>query len=375
VTRVGSVAHLIAPAPAGGAESVVVALTTADLEASRVIVLNQVADATEAPHPLSEQLRGRGVAVDELRCGRRRYVAEVREVAALIRQHGIDLLHTHGYHATVVGYHAARRAGVPVVATVHGYLSRNVKERFYNVVDRWLLRRFDAVIAVSQGIADQLVHSGVARDKVVIVQNGLTAPGRTPDRLRARQQLGLDPDQNVVGWVGRLSPEKGADLFLEALSGSDSTMSAVVIGEGPELPRLQQMAHELNVEEKVRFAGFQPDAAQLLPAFDVLALTSRIEGTPMVILEAVAARVPIVSFAIGGIPAVLDGETAWLVPPEDVRELRVALRAALDSPDERMKRAAAAQRKLEERISSEQWVKRVRQVYDRAAPAGVGTRP
>lgn len=365
-SEVRTVAHLIAPAAAGGAESVVLALSASARERSRVIVLNQVVGSSEPPHSFSEQLRKRNVRSHEVRCGRRRYAAEVRAVAELIRRENVDVLHAHGYHSTVVGYFAGRRAGIPIVATVHGYLSRNLKERFYNVVDRLLLRRFDAVIAVSQGIARQLVASGLRADRVMVVQNGLGAPNQAPDRLSARQSLGLDRLEQVVGWVGRLSPEKGADLFLQALSKSADSFRAVVIGDGSELQHLEQLARDLNVENRVQFAGFRADAAELLGAFDVLALSSRTEGTPMIILEAVSAGVPIVAFQTGGIPDLLDVDSAWLVAPLDVTAFGQALRESLASPGERSRRAESARARLGDRLSAENWLERVWRVYDHA---------
>ena len=360
-----TVAHLIAPAPAGGAESVILALASAASDRSRVIVLNQVATGDDAAAPLSEQLRERGVTYDELRCGRRRYAAEVRAVAKLLRREAVSLLHTHGYHATVVGYFAAKAAGLPVVATVHGYLSRNAKERFYNVVDRFLLRRFDAVIAVSRQIAEQLSASGVPSSRVHVVQNGLSDRGAVlpSDRRRARHLLGVSETAPLVGWVGRLSPEKGADLLLDALAESDSTIQAVIVGDGAEAAALRERAARLGLSARTIFTGFRGDASALFPAFDVLALTSRREGTPMVLLEAVAAHVPIVAFRVGGIPDLLDDTTAWLVPPGSVSLLGEALRDALQSPERRAERAAAARRKIAEALSGERWLQRIDEVY------------
>jgi glycosyltransferase involved in cell wall biosynthesis len=366
MSPVKRVAHLIAPAPAGGAESVVLALASGAPDRSRVLVLNQVAGESAPPHTLTQQLRARGIVVEEIRCGRRRYAAEARLVAAWIDREGIDVLHTHGYHATVVGYFAARRARTPVVATVHGYLSRNLKERIYNVVDRWFLRRFDAVIAVSQGIGQQMLASGLDAGKLFVIQNGLTVV-HAPDRDRARRELNLDASALVVGWVGRLSIEKGADLLLHAVARMDRGARVVVVGEGAEQNALDRLARELQISDRVWFVGFRPDASALLPAFDVLALSSRIEGTPMVILEAVAARVPIVAFRTGGIPDVLDDDSAWLVPPEDVAALAEALRDALAAPTERDRRATHAMTRLADRLSSDKWLERVWAAYEKAA--------
>jgi glycosyltransferase involved in cell wall biosynthesis len=366
VTIAGTVVHVIAPSPAGGAESVVVALAATDSRRTRVAALNQVADAFAPAHPLVEQLRARGVVAEEVRCGRRRYRAEVGALAALLRAWNAGLVHTHGYHGTWVGYHAAKRAGTPVVATVHGYLTRSLKERLYNHLDRRLLRRFHAVIAVSRPIHDQLVASGVDPRRVHLVQNGMS-PAQTLDRAGAREVLGLQPHARVIGWVGRLSPEKGPDLFLHALASLDRDAQAVIIGDGPELASLRILAERLRLTpDRLRFAGQQADAARLLPAFDALALTSRMEGTPMVVLEAVAAGVPVVTFEVGGIPGLLDRDSAWMVPAGDVAALGAALNRAVAPGSDGTARARHARERLQETLSPERWRDRVWQVYDRA---------
>lgn len=363
----GDALHLISPSPAGGAESVVLTLAAVAPDRTRAVILNQTASENAPPFPLVSQLRNRGVSTKEIRCGRRRYLAEVKVLERYLRETRPGVVHTHGYHATLIAYRAARHLGIPLVATVHGYLTRSLKERLYNFVDRRVLRRFDAVIAVSDGIRDQLVNSGVDPSRVHVVQNGLAAHAGIESRESARRHLGLNSDDRVVGWIGRLSPEKGPDLFVRALA-RDGTHVGVVIGDGPERAALSELASELRLSERrCRFAGYRANASELLPAFDALALTSRMEGTPMVILEAVAAKVPIVTFAVGGIPDLLDDESAWLVPRDDVDALASAMAAALDSPHEAARRAALASTRLSERLSLPRWLERVWHVYAQAA--------
>jgi glycosyltransferase involved in cell wall biosynthesis len=366
------VVHVIAPSPAGGAESVIVALACGAAESTRVILLNQTAAAGDPPLPMASRLRRCGVEVVEVRQGRRHYFAEVREVAGIVRRLGAGLLHTHGYHGTVVGYAAARRTGLPAVATVHGYLERNLKERLYNVVDRWILRRFDAVVAVSDGIAEQLRRSGIEAERLFVVQNGIAPPDAGACRDSARQEFGVELGDRVVGWVGRLSPEKGPDLFLEALGELGPGIRGVLIGDGPELTSLRRQAARLGLLEtdRVIFAGHRSDASRLLPAFDVLALTSRVEGTPMVVLEAVAANVPVAAFAVGGIPQLLTTESAWLAPPLDVPRLVEALREATGSGESGRSRAAAALAHLGDRLSMHHWLQRLNAVYGRISGRG-----
>jgi glycosyltransferase involved in cell wall biosynthesis len=361
------VVHVIAPAPAGGAESVVVALTSADRERTEAVILNQLGAPGTPDLPLTATLRSKGVTVQEIRCGRRRYGREARALAELLREKGASVVHAHGYHADWVAHAAARRARVAAVATVHGYLRSDFKDRLLSRLDRWMLRRFDAVIAVSDAIAAELRASGIRKDRIHVVQNGMSASTTLLSRAEARRRLGIATDGPVVGWVGRLSYEKGADLFLEALARGDLP-PAVIIGDGPEQARLAELARTLRHDSsgRVTFAGFQGDAAALLPAFDVLAMTSRSEGTPMIMLEAVAAELPVVAFAVGGIGEQLDAQTAWLVPELDVDAFARTLRSAIAAPDEARKRARAARVRLDDRLNVERWVERVWKAYERA---------
>lgn len=360
----GPVVHVIAPSHAGGAETVVMALAGAATDRTRVVILNQVAAPDAPPFPLAALMRQRGIAVEEIRCGRRRYAAEARALEHHLREVGARLVHTHGYHATWVGSRAAQGIGIPSVATVHGYLKRTLRERLYNALDRRVLRRFAAVIAVSEGIRSELIRSGIPPSRIHVVQNGLASAPRTGGRDAARRLLQLGVEDHVVGWVGRLSVEKGPDLFLRALEGIGIPLTAVVVGDGPERERLEAMTRQLDLGEvRLQFAGHRTDVDELLPAFDVIALTSRMEGTPMIILEAVASGVAIVSFAVGGVPQLLGSDSAWLVPQGDVAALRDALRTALTSADEATARAALARARLSDRLSLDKWLANVWNVY------------
>ena len=360
------VVHVIAPEHSGGgAESVIAALAAAQPASTHVVALNQLAAENDPPHPFPARLRERGVSASEIRSGRRQYAAEARALAELLERERADVVHSHGYHGDVVAWVATRRRPTARVATVHGYIRRNVKEHAFNVVDRAILRRFDAVIAVSEPLRAELISSGVASRRVHLVENGLVRSGAQLDRAAARARLGVPADARVCGWIGRLSPEKGPDLFLDALLRMPA-QHAVLIGDGPERAGLERRVADAGASERIRFAGFQPDAAALLPAFDALALTSRTEGTPMVILEAVAAGVPVVAFAVGGVPALLDETSGWVVEPGDVDAMARAIGAATGSRDEAARRATGARERLSERLSAERWLSRVNEVYEGA---------
>lgn len=367
------VIHVIAPGlPLGGAEAVVEALASADRAHTQVFVLSQITGEGAPPHPFQARLQERGINSREIRCGRRRYRAEVDAVEKELRTTNARVIHTHGYHADAVTYFAARRLKIPIVSTVHGFIRRGWKEHLYNVVDRRLLRRFNGVIGVSPAIVNELAHAGIAKEKIHFVPNGLGSPAKRLSRADARAQLGLRDDAPVIGWIGRLSIEKGADLLLGAVAHCDVPAHVVLIGEGPELPRLTAMVESFSdaVRSRITLAGYRPDAAGLLSAFDVFALSSRSEGTPMVILEAVAAGVPIVSFAVGGIPDLLNDDIAFLVPAGDVQALGSALSQAVSTREDAAARARQAQATLQDALSPERWLDRTTQVYRQATSNG-----
>jgi glycosyltransferase involved in cell wall biosynthesis len=281
------------------------------------------------------------------------------------------------YRADFAAYLAARPLGLPLVATFHGRTGGSWRNRAYEWIDRRLLARFDAVACVSRSARDWLVRARVPVSRLRVVQNGYR-PVPLLDRGAARERLGLDQGAFTAGWVGRLSPEKGPDLLIEAMALlRDEPVRVAVLGDGPERERLATLvrSHAL-APSAVRFNGLVLEAPAMFAAFDALVLSSRTEGLPMVLLEAMSAGVPIVAFAVGGIPEVLSNDTAWLVTPGDPRALAGALRDVAHSPAEAQRRAQAARRVFVDRFTDLRWVAEMEEVYAsvlaRRVPAGEG---
>jgi glycosyltransferase involved in cell wall biosynthesis len=360
------VVHLIAPLEVGGAESVVRELAS---RRHRLGGCTEVAVLLERPdpHPLVEGLQRAGIPVHVVRCGHRRYRTQIRNVSEVLARSGASIVHTHVYHANFVGYWAARRCGRPVVATFHGFVGGGLKHRAYEWLDSMHLRRFQAVVCVSDQVRARLLRRGYERARVVTVPNGHSGTPSLPREV-ARDMLGIPQDCVAIGWVGRLSREKGPDLFLRAIRQVDlDTAAAVLVGAGEDEPRLVDLVASLGFRNgSVRLVGQRPDAASLLGAFDVLAISSRTEGLPMVLLEAMAAGTPIVAFAVGGIPQVISEESGWLVRPGDVAGLTEALAEALRDRAEATRRATVAREILQARFSPDRWVAQVEAVYDQA---------
>jgi glycosyltransferase involved in cell wall biosynthesis len=228
-----------------------------------------------------------------------------------------------------------------------------------------MLRRFDAVIAVSRHLSEELRGTWVRPNRLHVVQNGWRDGVALADRDAARRHLGMPPDGFVIGWVGRLIPIKGADVFLQAMCDLDAVRASVsIVGDGSERTRLEEFVRDHGLSDRVRFHGSVPDAARYLRAFDALVLSSRSEGIPVTLLEAMAAGVPVVTTSVGGIPEVVGEAEAELVSSEDHRALADAIRSVIDNPAAAARRVAAATQRLHANFGMEQWIDAHERVYD-----------
>lgn len=302
-----------------------------------------------------------GVELIELRFPPRSYRAEFHRVTELLRTLPDAVVHTHGYHADVVGLRAARAAHRPAVATVHGYTGGGFKNRVLEWLDRRALARFDAVVPVSRPLSALLERSGVAGDRLHLIPNAYAGSPPMP-RAEARRRLGLPGDVPVVGWVGRLTHEKGPDLFLEALA-LVPEWHAAILGAGAMESALKERARALGVENRISWHGIVPDAGTLLAGFDAVMLSSRTEGTPIVLLEAMAAGASLVVTEVGGIPDVVSSDEAILVAPDQPALLAHGLRRIAAEPEAARVRTEQAQRRLALLFGIDPWLDRYEAIY------------
>jgi len=356
--------HILAPGLAGGLESVVRALAAGHAGRGHEVHVAVIGESPDGISPFAGAAGSAGVRVHPIVLPPRSYRVERRAIGSLIDQIAPDVVHTHGYRPDIVDAPVARARGVPVVTTVHGFTGGGPRNRIYEWLQRRAFRRFDAVVAVSAPLASTLVEGGVPRARVHLVRNAWDGGTARPTRAEARSVLGIPPAELVVGWVGRVSREKGLDVLVEAIpSLGDLDVRVSVIGDGREAEGCRARAAGLGAADRIRWHGPVADAGRLFGAFDVFALSSRTEGTPMVLFEAAAAGVPIVATRVGGVPDVFGPEQAWLVPPEDPAALASAIRSALEAPDEASQRAAAATDRLETGFRPDRWLDEYESIY------------
>jgi glycosyltransferase involved in cell wall biosynthesis len=328
---------VIAEMGSGGAETVVADLAVHRLEQGDDVGVASGggwrADelARVGVHTVDVPLRAPGPVSVLRTAGRLR-----REVAS----RPVGLVHAHNVRASVAARLGTR--GTPMVTTVHGLADED-----YPRAAR-LLRRSDLVVAVSQDVAGRLSTAGLPEQRLRLIENAVPAADDV-DRAAARGELGLDPARPVVLCVARLAPPKRVDLLLDAWSGTAIDALLLVAGDGPDRSSLEHRAAGL--DGRVRFLGDRRDVRRLLAAADVLVLPSDREGLPMTVLEAMAAGVPVVASAVGGL-ASFDPETIALVPPGSASALGDAVRRALADPGRSRRVAEVAREVVRRRYSS-----------------------
>lgn len=261
---------------------------------------------------------------------------------ALARAAGSSLIQSHGYKSHLYAWALRRQTGLPWVAFAHGWTAENLKMRLYHSVDRLVLPSADAVIAVSERLRTT-IGRWRKTGPTVEIPNAVTrndfpaAPGHD-----LRRELNLPEGAVVIGCLGRFSREKGQDLLLHAflaLAGEYPQAFLLFAGDGPERTRLERLSRTSGLSGRIVFLPHQSAPAALFQAIDLLALPSRSEGLPNVVLEALAFQKPVVAAAVGAVPDVIrDGETGLLVPPNDAAALARALAVVVSD--------AAARRRL-----------------------------
>lgn len=378
------VLHVVAPAPYGGAESVIRVLVRAQRGAGyQVRVAAVVRPGEEQHHPFIGALQEDGSEVTGLGIHPRAYLRERREFGQLCERFRPTIVHAHGPRVVVVDGGIARRGGARLVSTVHGMTGGNLRQRVYERLMVAALRRYDAVVAVSRPIAGTLAARGLQAAKLSIIPNAWQQTTDLLPRVEARLMLNLSQQAFAIGWVGRFVPEKGADVMVNGLRHLDRPgWQAVLVGDGPELRAARAIAAASGAGEFVCLPGAVADASRMLTAFDVLVLSSRTEGTPITLLEAMAAGVPVVATAVGGTPDVLGAGGGLLVPPDDPPALARAIELVRSDPSGAASRAEAAKARLRDCYSVEPWCESYSRVYQtvlspslRLTPVGASLAP
>ncbi len=280
----------------------------------------------------------------------------------------IQVIHTNSYVPGNYARLAAALLRVPVtVDHWHGFTRFNRKRR---IICRLLGRFTDLSLTVSQGVKDYLIEiCGLNPAKVRVLPNGvdLARLGQHRPRTVVRRELGLSATTPLVGLLARLDHwGKGHREFFTALAGLKERypVEALVIGGGRREEEMRQLAVEMGLTGRVHFLGQRQDIPDLLAALDIFVLPSHSEGVSLALLEAMAAGLPVIAAAVGGLPEVVtDGENGLLIPPKNPEALAAALARVLAEPDLARQLGEAARRQVEEKFSLDRLGREINEIY------------
>jgi glycosyltransferase involved in cell wall biosynthesis len=264
----------------------------------------------------------------------------IRRLSTVMSEHGTRIVHSHNYKSNAYSCAAAgiaRALRVKLVSTCHNWIETDLKTRVYGRIDRYLLRRFDSVVAVSESVQERLRESGVHPDRTFLIENTIYLPAGQPDTMRTPGAGGNGI--LTVAFVGRISEEKGISFLIEAVAELQRESAGIclrILGDGPCRREYEDLSNRKCLPGSVDWMGFRNDVPEQLSRVDVFVLPSRIEASPIVLLEAMERGNAIIASRVGGIPGrIEDGRNGLLVTPCDTKELVKALRYLLQNPDAR----------------------------------------
>jgi glycosyltransferase involved in cell wall biosynthesis len=356
-----TIAHVLSSFGLGGQERVAVDLAKAQRSEGHQVIAVSLAASGEGP--IATAFRRAGVEIETVTKHHAVDVTLPLRIASHLTGWRVDVVHTHNPHALIYGAPAARLLRAAAVHSKHGINPDRARRVWLR---RAAAKLVDAYVAVTPSLAKIAIQNRECEpDRLRVIPNGIDTATYAPDpwaRLRVRKELGIPEDAWLVGTVGRLAPEKDQGLLIDAMKELlHARCRLLIVGAGPELEALRSRALATGRTEFIHLVGERDDVPQLLAALDVFALTSRSEGLPLVLLEAMATGLPVLSTAVGGIPDLIAHRvTGFLTSPDDLAALSKHLRWLSSRPYQAFEVANAGR----EFVLTRHSVSRMAQAYE-----------
>jgi glycosyltransferase involved in cell wall biosynthesis len=364
--------HIISSGGMYGAEAVILNLSRALNEGSHQSILGVFSNSSQPNVQLHERALQEGIESHLISCNGqidRTVPSRIRELA---RQTGVDVVHAHGYKADVYAYLAMKKSSTPLVSTSHGWIDHDISVRLYGKLDRFILRSYSGVVAVSNAVKQQLLGAGVSEGNIRLIRNGIDL--RAFQESSRSQQTHNETDCPLsVGLVGRLSQEKGVDLFLQAATEVLLELPHTkffVVGDGPLRIELESLIEHLGIAGSASLLGRKDDMPSFYNSLDLLVSASRQEGLPIALLEGMASGLPLVATAVGAVPTLVQTDrTGILVPANNVKALAKAISRLLLDTSLRKRFGTAARALIAEEYSATRMASDYLSLYQEAVIA------
>ncbi len=360
--------HIISSGGMYGAEAVILNLSRTLNETGHSSMLGVFANAKNVNLQLHETAIAEGIESHIIPCSGQIDHGTITRLRELAIQTNADIVHAHGFKADIYSFFALHHFLIPLVSTCHNWTDTDLAVSIYGAIDRFILRRYASVIAVSEAVKNRLVKAGVREENIHIIKNGIDV---RPFRNASPSLRGIGAeDAPAIGFVGRLSKEKGADVFLRIASRVVAEIpdaKFVLVGEGPEREALESLTDELGIGKSIFLAGRRSDMPSVYASFDLMVLSSRDEGLPMAVLEGMASGVAFVAMAVGDVPKIIEHEISGVLTSSgDVDSLASRVVSLLRNAPERQRLAEGGRRRVQEEFSAERMAANYMDVYERA---------
>jgi glycosyltransferase involved in cell wall biosynthesis len=297
----------------------------------------------------------------------------IRQILTIIDGQNVNIIHTHEFRSNLFGLICGCLRGVRIVSTAHGWIANTFRRRVFRVIDKFLLKFFDAIIAVSYQTKSLVTAAWVREDRVTVIQNALRVELFVPNRDKPifRKQYGIARHALVFGNIGRLSPEKGQLEFLQAarqflLTKPDAVF--VIVGTGPDAQRLRAYVQQDMMMENVIFTGYREEMLSVYDGLDLVVQSSYTEGMPNVVLEALLMGVPVVATDVGGTSEIITHrETGILIEAGNIKSLVNSMREFVEKPSCYAEMAARGSCDIRERFDHKRRIEALSSLYKRLA--------
>jgi glycosyltransferase involved in cell wall biosynthesis len=376
----------------GGGPDKTILLSAERHDRSRVeVVVAYIRDVRDREFTIGDKARAKGLTYYEIEERSKFDPRVLKALREIIARHDINLIHGHDHKSDLFAYFLRRWLWswrLSVVSTAHAWVMLGLKGEIYRRMDLSLMRRFDHLIAVSHATKDEMILAGVRSDLISVIHNGIDTDAWAPNRVSwsLRDELKLGQAFLVIGYVGRIMPEKDLVTWLRAaalVAKRFPLAQFVLVGEGKDdgtLGELRRLASELGIADRTHFPGYRSDLLPVYAAFDIFVLSSRREGLPNSILEAMALGLPVVTTDVAGAKElVVDGKTGYVLPQGDVQGIAHALIELVENEVLRRQMSKAGRERVEREFSFSTRLQRIEALYERVlgleyqAPTGVST--
>jgi len=296
------------------------------------------------------------------------------KLASLIKREKPDILHTFLFHANILGRIVGKFTGVAIIISSQRSIDK-WRKPWHSFLDRLTSSFCNLIISNSEAGRKILIQRDrIDPEKIITIHNGIDLKkfNIEIDIYEKKRELGLKHEDKVIGIIANLRRVKGHCYLFEAfqnakckMSLKDSILKLLVVGDGELKQELTGLAEKLKIKDSVIFTGFRDDIPEILQVIDIFVLPSLWEGFPVSILEAMASSRPVIASSVGGIPeAVIDQETGFLVPPQDVRSLEEALLKLVNDSGQAKRMGIAGRKRIEECFTLDKMIKKMEGVYN-----------